>query len=125
MMCSILDATTASEECLLGRRILGTYARPAGAAAVIRHLSAAAILLLLLGTRTSGASSFPPSCLAAADDPASVQVAYGGRTFSLTSVECRKEFLTDPERYAQLYDALRELQQKGKAAPAPRSLVPS
>jgi YHS domain-containing protein len=54
---------------------------------------------------------------------------HGGRVYALRSEACRELFLTDPERYAQLYEALQELARSGEpAAVAPGdsvSLVPS
>lgn len=65
----------------------------------------------------------PEQCLAA---KSAITAEYAGKTYSLASEECRQQFLGDPERYAQLYDALLELQAQGrKARPATPSLVPS
>ena len=56
----------------------------------------------------------------------SVDVVHQGTTYRLASEACRAEFLTDPERYAQLYDALEELALAGGEIAAPAaSLVPS
>ena len=67
----------------------------------------------------------PEECRLAGDS--SISVEYGGKTYRLASEACRVQFLSDPERYAQLYDALAELEQSGKKVAAPRdaSLVPS
>jgi YHS domain-containing protein len=49
-----------------------------------------------------------------------------GKTYTFRFEDCRDEFLTDPERYSQLYDALREMQAEGmKVEPPKASLVPS
>lgn len=49
-----------------------------------------------------------------------------GKTYTFRYADCRDEFLTDPERYAQLYDALLEMQAAGQKVEPPRaSLVPS
>jgi hypothetical protein len=51
---------------------------------------------------------------------------YQGKTYSFRYEDCRAEFLKDPERYAQLYDALLEMAAEGQKVEAPRaSLVPS
>jgi hypothetical protein len=51
---------------------------------------------------------------------------YQGKTYTFRYSDCRDEFLTDPERYAQLYDTLREMQAEGQKVEAPKaSLVPS
>jgi hypothetical protein len=55
-----------------------------------------------------------------------VIVEHAGKSYAVASAECRDLFLTDPERYAQLFDALIELQEQGKnIAPPQPSLVPS
>ncbi len=49
-----------------------------------------------------------------------------GKTYSFRYEDCRTEFLADPERYSQLYDALLEMSAAGQKVEAPRaSLVPS
>jgi len=49
-----------------------------------------------------------------------------GKTYTFRYADCRDEFLKDPERYAQLYDALLEMQAAGQKVEPPRaSLVPS
>ena len=53
-------------------------------------------------------------------------VEYQGKTYELRYEDCRDEFLSDPERFSQLYDALLELKEEGKHVEAPKaSLVPS
>lgn len=68
------------------------------------------------------------NCLSTA--PGALTVEYGGKTYRLRDEACRTLFQTDPERYAQLFDALQE-ENKG-APPKPKikpkesaSLVPS
>lgn len=69
----------------------------------------------------------PEECLAKANDASAVVVAHAGKSYRMASEECREQFLSDPERYAQLYDALLELEREGTPlrAPAAPSLVPS
>lgn len=68
----------------------------------------------------------PETCLATADSQPSVTVTHAGKEYRLTSESCREQFLSDPERYAQLYDALSELAEEGvPLEPPPASLVPS
>ena len=75
--------------------------------------------LLLLAALT------PEECLAVKAEAAATAV-YAGKTYYLTSAECRDQFVSDPERYAQLYDALLELRAQGAAIEPPKeSLVPS
>lgn len=67
----------------------------------------------------------PEECFVARGKPA-VTVEYNGTTYRFRFEDCREEFLTDPERYSQLYDALRELAASGaKVESTPPSLVPS
>ena len=80
------------------------------------------VLLLLSGPLV--AQPAPEDCIKRGD----VTVTHEGRIYRLASDECRQQFLSDPERFAQLYDALRELEEGGKKIEAPAedaSLVPS
>ncbi len=67
----------------------------------------------------------PEECIVAKGE-AAVTVEHGGKTYKFRFEDCRTEFLSDPERFAQLYDALLELAAEGavieKSQP---SLVPS
>ena len=66
----------------------------------------------------------PEQCLAKGT---AITVMHAGKTYRMASEACREQFLTDPERYAQLYDALLELEAEGtplRARSTP-SLVPS
>lgn len=69
----------------------------------------------------------PEQCLAKSGDAPAVTVSYGGKTYWLANDACRTQFLSDAERYAQLYDALEELAREGTPLRAPEkaSLVPS
>lgn len=69
----------------------------------------------------------PEECVARANDASAVVVTHAGKSYRLTNEACRAQFLADPERYAQLYDALLELEREGTPlrAPAAPSLVPS
>lgn len=85
-------------------------------------------LAILLTAACGGAlAAQPPAdperCLAKRGVP----VEHDGKQYTLRDEACRQLFLTDPERYAQLFDALGDLAAAGKApAAAPRpSLVPS
>ncbi|HEX7155130.1 MAG TPA: hypothetical protein VF618_26910 [Thermoanaerobaculia bacterium] len=72
------------------------------------------VLLLTVAT--------PEECISRGN----VAVEHAGKTYRLASEECRQQFLEDPERYAQLYDALLELEALGvKPKPRQASLVPS
>ena len=65
----------------------------------------------------------PEECIAKSGD---VLVSYAGKSYRLANEACRAQFLTDPERYAQLYDALLELEREGAPLkPQAASLVPS
>ena len=81
--------------------------------------------LLLIATLLNGQVPAPEECRAATAG-AAVTVTYGGKTYRLTSEACRAQFLSDPERYSQLYDALAELEAAGTPVrPSTTSLVPS
>lgn len=69
----------------------------------------------------------PEQCLAKAGDASALTVTHGGKTYRMANEACRAQFVADPERYAQLYDALQELEAEGTPlrAPASPSLVPS
>ena len=76
--------------------------------------------LLLLATLHS-----PEECVVAKSE---ITATYGGKTYAFRFADCREEFLTEPERFAQLYDALLEMEDAGLAVekkPRGESLVPS
>ncbi len=76
---------------------------------------AALVLLATLHT--------PEECVTASGK---ITVTHGDKTYRFRHADCREEFLKDPERYAQLYDALLEMQAAGMdLKPATESLVPS
>ena len=68
----------------------------------------------------------PEECFVAKGKPA-FTVEHAGKTYGFQYADCRDTFLGDPERYAQLYDALQEMAAEGLAMAKPRteSLVPS
>jgi YHS domain-containing protein len=77
----------------------------------------AAVLIAALHT--------PRECVVTSGKPVAT-AEHAGKTYAFRFEDCREEFLTDPERYSQLYDALLELQSAGKKIEkAPPSLVPS
>jgi YHS domain-containing protein len=69
----------------------------------------------------------PEECLAKGKDKTAVTVSHGGKNYRMANEACRAQFLSDPERFAQLYDALLELEAEGTPlrAPSAPSLVPS
>ena len=72
----------------------------------------------------------PEDCVLAGPEGAAASVEYRGKTYYYRDSVCKDEFLTDPERYSQLYDALLELKAQGKTIQKPKShdaasLVPS
>ncbi len=73
-----------------------------------------AALVLLAALHT------PEECIAKKSD---ITAAYGGKTYFFRYEDCRTQFLEDPERFAQLYDALAELGVSER--PRAASLVPS
>ena len=55
-----------------------------------------------------------------------ITATHHGKTYAFRYADCRDEFLKDPERFAQLYDALLEMQALGlESAPPRESPVPS
>jgi YHS domain-containing protein len=60
----------------------------------------------------------PEECILIGPEGAAASVEQSGKTYYFKSTACKDEFLTDPERYAQLYDALLELKAEGKPLPA-------
>lgn len=51
----------------------------------------------------------PEECLVPPGSTAAASVEHDGSLYEFASVECRELFLSDPERYSQLFDALAEL----------------
>jgi hypothetical protein len=69
----------------------------------------------------------PEECLVL-EGKAVATATHADKTYRFRYTECRDQFLTDPDRYAQLYDALLELAAEGVVLEAPstdESLVPS
>lgn len=91
------------------------------------HLFAAGFALVSL-TSMAQEPVDPPSCRATAGDETAIAVSHEGTTYYVTNSVCREAFLAEPDRFAQLFDALAELEAAGKAPPHahdPESLVPS
>ena len=81
---------------------------------------------MILAALLLAAALEPEQCLVRPGQRAAASATFDGKTYEFAMVECREQFLSDPERYAQLYDALAEIMKSGEV-PAPReaSLVPS
>jgi YHS domain-containing protein len=91
---------------------------------MVRSLIAAAIFSA--ASALAQTAPEPEECLAPLGATSAVVVSHAGKSYPLTSEACRSQFLSDPERYSQLYDALRELEREGTPLEAPSdSLVPS
>ncbi|HEX7708683.1 MAG TPA: hypothetical protein VF701_19635 [Thermoanaerobaculia bacterium] len=91
-------------------------------------LVVAIVVTLAVATQVSPQETpAPEECLAKRDDASAVQVTHGSKSYRLASEACRAQFLSDPERYSQLYDALIELEAEGTPLrrPSTASLVPS
>lgn len=89
--------------------------------------NAIAALAILAGTvAVAQDTPAPEDCLAKAGDASALTVTHGGKTYRMSNEACRAQFSADPERYAQLYDALLELEAEGAPPRAAQpSLVPS
>jgi YHS domain-containing protein len=87
----------------------------------------AACLIAAAATVAGQDAPAPEQCLAKEGDASALTVTHGGKTYRMASDACRAQFLSDPERFAQLYDALLELEADGTPlrAPSAPSLVPS
>jgi YHS domain-containing protein len=73
-------------------------------------MTRAGLVLLVLLLAAPGARAVEPEqCLLSPGQEPAVSVAHAGKTYSFALAECRDLFLSDPERYAQLFDALAEL----------------
>lgn len=83
-------------------------------------------LLVAMLAATAFAGPPPETCIVPRGEKAIASTEFNGRTYRFTNTECRDEFLSDPERYSQLYDALAELGEAGTPLqPESASLVPS
>jgi hypothetical protein len=78
-----------------------------------------ALVTLLAATLATAAPPEFEQCLGG-----EIAVTHNAKTYRLASEACREQFLSDPERFAQLYDALQELAAAGEK-PRVASLVPS
>ena len=85
------------------------------------------IALLVLGMHGAVTAQTPEECMVKSGQKTAATATYNGKTYAFRRTECRDVFLSDPERYAQLYDALAQLEAEGTPLEAPRdsSLVPS
>lgn len=83
-------------------------------------MTLAAFVFLLAAIHT------PEECFVTKGKPA-FTAEHAGKTYGFQYEDCRTTFLGDPERYAQLYDALAEMSEQGMQLAKPRaaSLVPS
>ena len=61
----------------------------------------------------------PADCILPGPQGAVASAEYGGKTYYFRNQDCKEEFLADPERYSQLYDALLELKAQGKTVKKP------
>ena len=86
---------------------------------------------MVLFAAAAFAQPTPEECLGVAGPDSGVAevvetASYGGREYRFKRAGCKALFETDPERYAQLYDALLQLQASGQEIkPSVASLVPS
>ena len=95
---------------------------------MIRFTIATLVVAVLTPAASSAAQTAPApeQCLARAGDRSAITVTHGAKTYRMASEACREQFVGDPERFAQLYDALLELEAEGVVLqPATPSLVPS
>lgn len=95
---------------------------------MIRFTIAALIVATISFTAslTAQTAPAPEQCLARSGDRSALTVTHGDKSYRMANAACRDQFVSDPERYAQLYDALLELEAEGvKLEPATPSLVPS
>ena len=93
----------------------------------MKRLSAV-IITALLPSMSVAATVEPESCIPSRGSRAAVVVEHEGKSYPLTSEQCRELFLSDPERYSQLFDALAELDPppvKEQRASESASLVPN
>jgi hypothetical protein len=82
--------------------------------------------LLLMSATALAQLPEPEQCLAYRGDPVVEIATFSGREYRFRLSGCRAQFETDPERFAQLYDALLEMKASGQELPsASPSLVPS
>ena len=94
----------------------------------MRPLLAAFVAVAVSGLAFAQPVPSPEECLVPRGGTARSSATFAGKTYEFTKPECRDVFLSDPERFAQLYDALLELAEEGvplQASSQDASLVPS
>jgi YHS domain-containing protein len=94
----------------------------------MKVLCATAVVVALSGPSFAQPALPPEECLVPRGGTAGASATFAGKTYEFTKPECRDVFLSDPERFAQLYDALLELAEEGvplQSSPQDASLVPS
>ena len=93
---------------------------------MIRNAIAAAVVAAAASIAAAQGPE-PETCLAKPGDTSALTVTHSGQTYRMASEACRAQFMSDPERFSQLYDALLELEAEGTPlrTPTPPSLVPS
>lgn len=92
------------------------------------RITIAACLIAAIGSvALAQEAPAPEQCLAKAGQATALTVTHAGKTYRMANEACRAQFASDPERFAQLYHALLELEAEGTPlrAPAAPSLVPS
>ena len=92
--------------------------------------AAFAVLLIAAGSAAAQPATAPQpeSCLLTKGERPVASAEHDGKAFRFPSVACRDLFLSDPERYSQLFEALGELQEQGQLeipGEEEASLVPS
>ena len=94
---------------------------------MMRPAFAVLVLAIAAGVASAQDAPEPEECLANAKDSSALVATHRGKTYRFKYEACRDQFLTDPERYSQLYDALLELEAEGTPLTVPDtpSLVPS
>lgn len=86
----------------------------------------ALLVALALTAPVAAQEVTPEECLVRNETSEVAAAEYEGKRYEFADVRCREQFLSDPERYSQLYDALLELERAGRdAVPRTPSLVPS
>jgi YHS domain-containing protein len=84
-------------------------------------------LLIVFVAGVAFAQTPPEACIVKKGEQSVASATFGDKTYHFRKADCRDAFLSDPERYSQLYDALAEMLATGETIEAPReaSLVPS
>jgi YHS domain-containing protein len=85
-----------------------------------------ALSALFLAASPLLAQPAPEECFATKKDRVVESAEHDGRVYRFKAAGCRALFESEPERYAQLFDALAEMDAQGAVVAAPEaSLVPS